>query len=226
MRKAFVVLLVIALVGATIGAFAGVEPFSEIKARAEDSFIVAKDAVVEFFANPSPPVTTTATLPPTPTTTPPPPTTTLSATPTTTLTEVEPTAPEVDNLFFILVNEKRIENGLQPLQESSLLEELAIEHSENMALTGHFAHERLGWRDFSFGMSPGTIRGENLSLTPMQRYIPGPFLSSEEVVAWAVDGLLASPGHRLNMLNKSFTHTGIGVAKSNGYFYITQIFEG
>lgn len=140
--------------------------------------------------------------------------------------EVRATASEVANLFYILVNEKRVENGLHPLKESSLLEELAIEHSENMALTGHFGHERLGWRSFTFGQLPGTIRGENLSMTPKQQYVPGPFLSSEEVVAWAVEGLLGSPGHRANMLSKTFTHTGVGVVMSDGYFYITQIFDG
>ena len=43
-----------------------------------------------------------------------------------------------------------------------------------------------------------------------------PFLSSEEVVAWVAEGLLGSPGHRVDMLSKTFTYTGVDVGKRIG----------
>lgn len=75
-------------------------------------------------------------------------------------------------------------------------------------------------------MQPGTIRAENISLTPEREYIPGPLLSAEEVAKWSVSGWMESSGHRENILNSSFSKTGIGIYYDDGYFYITQIFEG
>ncbi len=133
--------------------------------------------------------------------------------------------PELANLIYTLVNEERVKFGLRPLEKDSLLEELAMEHSKNMAVTGHFGHERFGWRDFTFSMRPGTVRGENLSLTPTRKYTPGPILSYKEVATWAVEGWMKSPGHKKNILS-TFTHTGVGAWIKGDYYYITQIFEG
>ena len=212
LKKTFLVLLAIALIGATVSAFAGVQPMASYKDNAISFVEQSWENILEAIGVGSDAVVTEGDG--------------SGSTSSDSEVEIIATENEVANLFYTLVNEKRMENGLPPLKKSSLLEELAIEHSENMARTGHFGHERLGWRDLSFGMSPGTMRGENISLTPVQRYIPGPFLSSGEVVAWAVDGLLSSPGHRANMLSNTFAHTGVGVVMNNGYFYITQIFEG
>jgi hypothetical protein len=44
-------------------------------------------------------------------------------------------------------------------------------------------------------------------------------------VETAVDGWMNSPGHRTNIFNAVYTHTGTGVADdSEGGFYFTQVF--
>lgn len=44
-------------------------------------------------------------------------------------------------------------------------------------------------------------------------------------VRCAVDGWLQSAGHRRNMLNPSYTHTGIGISRdTRGTLYYTQVF--
>jgi len=142
---------------------------------------------------------------------------------------------EVAYQVYTLVNTERIKQGLSPLVLDTSLTNLASEHSQSMASHGYFSHERLfGERDFDAGQMPGTTRGENLSRTPNKRFIPGRFLSLEEVTNWAVKGWMESPGHRDNILHSRFTKTGVGVSlfttkEGNdwvGYLYITQIFEG
>lgn len=41
-----------------------------------------------------------------------------------------------------------------------------------------------------------------------------------------VDGWMKSPGHRANILNGQFGYTGVGIAQSGGYIYVTQDFGG
>jgi len=116
--------------------------------------------------------------------------------------------------------------GLSMLEKDGFLEGLAVEHSENMARLNHFGHERYGWRSLDYQQAPGTIRAENLSQTPVRRYTPGPLLSAEEVAAWTIQGWLTSPKHKEAMLDGRLTRTGVGIVRTDEYFYITQAFEG
>ena len=142
---------------------------------------------------------------------------------------IDYTESEVEELIIVLVNAERQQFELSTLSEDALLTSLAREHSTTMVENDFFGHERYpGERDLSWGQSPGTIRGENLAKIPTTRYIPGPYISLQEVCEWAVSGWMDSPGHRDNMLEPRFTETGVGVSFSDGwdYLYITQIFEG
>lgn len=137
------------------------------------------------------------------------------------------TVDEVATGIHTEINNIRIEHGLEPLAIDPFLASLAQEHSDSMATYAHLSHERvLGERDLSTGQQPGTVRGENISMTPQRRYIPGPYLSLEEVVGWIVSGWMGSPGHKANILDLRFTQTGVGVSLKGGYLYITQDFEG
>jgi uncharacterized protein YkwD len=139
------------------------------------------------------------------------------------------TQEEVEQLIIVLVNDEREQFQLTALTEDALLTSLAREHSASMVENDFFGHERYpGERALSYNMSPGTVRGENLAKMPTRQYIPGPYLSLQEVCEWAVSGWMDSPGHRDNILEPSFTETGVGVSFSDGldYVYITQIFEG
>jgi uncharacterized protein YkwD len=126
-----------------------------------------------------------------------------------------------------LVNDERAILGLDSLRINSQLTSLANEHSEEMTQYDFFSHERMpGFRGLNWEMQPGTFRGENLAKVPQRQYLPGPLLPANEVAAWAVSGWMDSPGHKDNILTPNYMHTGIGVSFSNGYLYITQIFEG
>jgi uncharacterized protein YkwD len=125
-----------------------------------------------------------------------------------------------------MVNEERAKVGISSLQWDSFLEGLALEHSENMARLNHFGHERFGWRNFNDQQRPGTTRAENLALTPVRRFSPGPLLSAREIAAWTIDGWLNSPSHKEAMLDGKLKLTGIAIIRTDEYFYVTQDFEG
>jgi uncharacterized protein YkwD len=141
------------------------------------------------------------------------------------------TEAEVEQLIIVLINAERQQFNLTTLSEDPLLTSLAREHSTSMVENGFFGHERYpGERDLTYNMSPGTMRGENLAKMPTRQYIPGPYLSLQEVCEWAVSGWMNSTGHRANILQPAFNETGVGVSFSEEglfvYVYITQIFEG
>jgi len=139
------------------------------------------------------------------------------------------TEAEAEALIIVLVNDERQEFSLSILSEDALLTGLAWEHSISMVENNFFCHARYpGERPLSYGQLPGTIRGENIAKIPTRQYIPGPYLSLQEVCEWAVSGWMDSPGHRANILKTNYTETGVGVSFSDDwdYLYITQIFEG
>ncbi len=139
------------------------------------------------------------------------------------------TEAEVEELIIVLVNDERQQSDLCTLSEDPLLTSLAREHSISMVENNFFGHERYpGERPLGYNQSPGTIRGENLAKMPTRQYIPGPYLSLQEVCEWAVSAWMDSPGHKANILEPRYTETGVGVSFSDGwdYLYITQIFEG
>ncbi len=141
------------------------------------------------------------------------------------------TEAEVEQLITVLINDQRQFFNLSALSEDPLLTDLAREHSTSMVENGFFGHERYPEeRPLSYNMSPGTMRGENLAKIPTRQYIPGPYLTLQEVCEWAVSGWMNSTGHRANILQPAFNETGVGVSFSEEglfvYLYITQIFEG
>ncbi len=46
----------------------------------------------------------------------------------------------------------------------------------------------------------------------------------DEIEHSIVEGWMESPGHRANILNENYTETGIGVAKANDFYIVTQVF--
>ena len=139
------------------------------------------------------------------------------------------TEAEAEELIIVLVNDERQSFNLSALSEDSLLASLANEHSLSMVENNFFCHQRYpGERPFSYGQPSGTIRGENIAAIATRQYIPGPYLSLQEICEWAVSGWMDSPSHRENILRTNYTETGVGVSFSDGgdYLYVTQIFEG
>ena len=142
---------------------------------------------------------------------------------------IDYTEAQAEALIIVLVNAERQQFGLSALSQDSLLTSLARDHSISMVENNFFSHTRYpGERSFDYGMLAGEIRGENIAMIPTRQYVPGPYLSLQEVCEWAVSAWMNSSGHRANILESRFTRTGVGVAFSEGgdYLYITQMFEG
>ena len=114
-----------------------------------------------------------------------------------------------------LVNEIRVKNGLSPLTQDWQLSRVARYKSQDMRDRGYFSHTSPTYGSpfnmmKSFGITYKTA-GENIA----KGY------GSPKAVA---DGWMNSPGHRANILNKSFTHIGVGYVASGNYW--TQMFIG
>lgn len=120
-----------------------------------------------------------------------------------------------------LVNAERIQAGRAALTMREDLRVVARAHSEDMAARGFFEHENPDGLDPFERMANANITfntaGENIHANQ----------GFADPAAIAVTGWMNSSGHRANILNGGFTHTGMGVAitPSNKY-YFTQVFIG
>ena len=108
-----------------------------------------------------------------------------------------------------LLNFERAARHLRPLRYNSALARAAAAHSRDMAARNYFAHNTLGGGSF-------------VSRIQAARYIrPNRAWSVGENLAWGtgqlgspaatVDAWMRSPGHRHNILSRSFAEIGIGV---------------
>lgn len=103
-----------------------------------------------------------------------------------------------------LTNESRRQYGLNGLKENSILDQAAQAKADDMLAKGYFAHNTPdGKTPWDFIISAGysyIMAGENLAVN---------FTEAENVeTAW-----MNSPGHRANILNKSFEEIGIGISQ-------------
>lgn len=138
------------------------------------------------------------------------------------ITVTEPAVPEfpcyeiTDETIevFELVNEKREENGIEPLVFDEKLAALAyVRAKEQVERNGHTRPDGskystvLSEYDYYFRNN-----GENIVIT-------GGYSAEVSVQAW-----LDSESHRNNMLNDFWTHSGIGIHFENNDCYIVQLF--
>jgi len=109
--------------------------------------------------------------------------------------------PELEARMLELVNEERIAAGLRPLVADPELTQVARQHSTDMFARGYFAHATPEGRDPFERMREANVRfdtaGENLALAPTLQI--------------AHTGLMNSPGHRANILQRDFGRVGIGI---------------
>lgn len=141
--------------------------------------------------------------------------------------EEKQTVTDLSQFIYELVDEERVSHGLSSLQISPILTSLAEEHSAEMVSYDYFSHDRMpASRPFEWNLQPGFGRGENIFMMPERLLIPGPFLTTSQLANKVVQGWMDSPGHRQNILESRFTHTGIGIARKGEYYYITQMYEG
>jgi uncharacterized YkwD family protein/spore coat assembly protein SafA len=125
---------------------------------------------------------------------------------------------QIENEVARLTNQERAKYGLPPLQIDWQLARVARYKSVDMRDKNYFQHDSPTYGSpftmmKNFGISYRTA-GENIAA--------GQRTPQEVVNAW-----MNSPGHRANILNKNFTHIGVGYAKGGSYgHYWTQMFIG
>ncbi|MFL5767185.1 MAG: CAP domain-containing protein [Actinomycetota bacterium] len=110
-----------------------------------------------------------------------------------------------------LTNQSRSDHGVRRLKLNTRLSKMAARHSRQMAQESSLFHT---------GNIPGELRhwhwsvwGENVGMTT-------------DTLPTLEDAFMNSPVHRENILNKRFTHVGIGVAHVNGAYWVTVTFYG
>ncbi len=120
-----------------------------------------------------------------------------------------------------LVNRARTKAGLAELKLSARLAVAARGHSYDMALRHYFSHQSAD------GVSPEQrIRGSGIDYVEVGENIyMEDYPDRERMAERAVQGWLASPAHRKNMLSPVFTQAGVGLARAaDGSTYVTQDF--
>ncbi len=124
--------------------------------------------------------------------------------------------PDLEAEMLELVNEERLANGLKPLVADTALRTVARQHSADMFNRSYFSHHSPEGHDAFYRIRQANIpfraAGENLALAPS--------------LTIAHDGLMNSPGHRANILQRRFGRVGIGVMEGGSRrLMITQNFR-
>ena len=117
-----------------------------------------------------------------------------------------------------LTNERRKENGLEPLKSYAELTNVAQTKSEDMVNNDYFAHTSP-----TYGSPFQMLRDFGIDYRTAAENIAAGQRTPEEVV----ESWMNSPGHRRNILNQNVTHIGVGHAQDeNQMIYWTQLFIG
>lgn len=116
-----------------------------------------------------------------------------------------------------LLNDARRRAGLRPLDPHPTLAQVARAHCDDMA-----AHRFVAHTSPTTGSPADRLRAAGfLTARSMENVARG--YAAREIH----DGLMASPGHRANILNDDVTHVGIGVTRettANPGLLVTQVF--
>ncbi|WP_163100872.1 CAP domain-containing protein [Peribacillus alkalitolerans] len=114
-----------------------------------------------------------------------------------------------------LTNVERTKAGLPALKLDTALSNVARKKSEDMKNKGYFSHTSP-----TYGSPFDMMKQFGISYTSAGENIAQGQRSPQEVVqAW-----MNSEGHRANIMNRSFTHIGVGHVASGNYW--TQMFIG
>ncbi|MBI2009854.1 MAG: CvpA family protein [Candidatus Chisholmbacteria bacterium] len=132
------------------------------------------------------------------------------------LTEVQYEVDEAaEQEIFRLVNQERGERGLRALTWEGAAVGVARGHSEDMARRGYFSH-----------VSPeGKTVGDRLTKAGVDFSLAGENLALAPTVELVHEGLMASEGHRENILAPDYRRGAIGVIDTGVYGkMVTQVF--
>jgi len=126
---------------------------------------------------------------------------------------------QLEDGVYSAINATRAEHDRETLRRLPALDAVAREHSADMAARHYLSHDTPEGlnpvdRIQRGGVDGMTLAGENVGLT--NRADP-----NREIV----EGWIASPVHRSNLLHPAFNTTGVGIARAvDGTLYYTQVF--
>ena len=141
------------------------------------------------------------------------------------------TAAVLELLVHKGINASRSTHGSSPLLEwDDHLGEVARAHSEDMTRLGYFRHRNLEGLDpterakkAGYDFQKADCYGLAENLTIVLEHPDLDHMAAKAVLSW-----MGSPGHRMNLLDRDYERTGIGVSFGNwrGYkaAYLTQVF--
>lgn len=123
---------------------------------------------------------------------------------------------QMEDKLLALANEERGRHGLPALARDPRLRAMAREHCGRMIEAGRLGHDFAGYPDLerragTAGL-PYSKVGENVAR------------SATFVMRFFHEALMASPAHRENILDRDFSHLGLGIAQSGDTYYVTQEF--
>jgi uncharacterized protein YkwD len=127
---------------------------------------------------------------------------------------------QLERRAFELINRKRGEKGLPPLEWNDDLANVARYHSRHMAEFKFFSHKdneglMVNDRADKFGLHDWRAIGENIAFNR----------GFEDPVEMAIENWMGSRTHRENLLSQDWIDSAIGLAVSDdGAYYFTQVF--
>jgi uncharacterized protein YkwD len=130
-----------------------------------------------------------------------------NATPNPGLTPTPTSTSDFGQQVLDLTNQFRAQNGLAPLRLNTELNAAALTHSKNMALQDFFSHT---------GKDGSTV-GDRLKTVGYESQAWGENIAAGYATPdQVVQSWINSPGHRANLLNRSYTELGVG------YYYLAN----
>ncbi|MBC7914539.1 MAG: CvpA family protein [Pyrinomonadaceae bacterium] len=123
---------------------------------------------------------------------------------------------DLEEKMLLMVNEERRIAGLNALKADPEIAEVALKHSKDMFERGYFSH-----------ISPeGATPFDRIRKDKISFLAAGENLALAQTLAVAHKGLMNSPGHKANILHRSFGRLGIGILDAGIYgIMVTQNFR-
>jgi len=113
--------------------------------------------------------------------------------------------------IFDITNALRVRHKVKPLVWDESIAEVAFEHSRDMAENNDFSHTSKKFGDLANRLKTAKVAYQTAGENIAAKYTDGPAV---------VEGWLNSKGHRDSLLNKEYSHLGVGVYDE----YFTQNF--
>ncbi len=128
-------------------------------------------------------------------------------------------APGKATALLDLMNAARTEAGLSALARDAALDEVALTRARNLVANGYFDHYAPDGESAFSELAARGIRyrlaGENLA---RNNYVDG------KTVEAAFEALMASPGHRANILEERFAAVGVAAVQSGKMWLYVTVF--